>query len=155
MEYVITKNPNMLVIRGKLVYAQSWLTVVSNTLSRVSIVALYLRVFTKGITRTLSWVVMSYLISFVVAQMIAGGLECRPISALWDKDVVGAKCINFILFFKLSGVMNILADVAIMLLPAYTVWNLHASTARKAGIGLVFLSGSLLVFSIVSGFANR
>lgn len=142
-EAVVMINPDTLTTRGKLIYALSWFSAVSNALSRASVVALYLRIFPKGMTRFFSWTILFYIIGLLMAQMITGGLECRPIQYLWNTKILGAKCINLFLYYRLSTVMNIVGDVVIMVIPVYKIWTLQASTARKAGIALAFLSGSL------------
>ena len=145
VEYVEMKDPEALNLRGKLVFAQSYLAVVSNTLSRLSIAALYLRLFPKGLAKTISWVMVFYFIAFVLAQMITGPLECTPLSFLWDPEMEGAQCINLFLYFELSGILNIVGDVALMIIPVPIIWKLQTSTSRKAGIAIAFLSGSLSV----------
>lgn len=145
VEAIVIKNPYTLVTRGKLVYALSWFTAISNALSRISIVALYLRIFPTGLTRLCSWILLYYLVGFVVSQIITGLLECRPIEYLWNTRISEAKCIDLFAYYRSSGILNIVGDVAIMVVPMYTIWKLQASTARKAGIALAFLSGSLSV----------
>ena len=143
VEVGVITNPSALATENKLVYALSWTHSVSNMLSRASVVALYLRIFPKGMTRLSSWVVLFYLMGLLIAQVITGILQCRPIQSFWDRNIPGAKCINLILYWRLSTVLNVIGDVIIMIIPIYRIWTLHASTARKAGIALAFISGSL------------
>lgn len=143
VEVVIKNNPATLATRAKLLYSLSWLSGLPNFFSRTSILALYLRVFTKGFTWFLSWVLLFYLIAFVITQIIVTAAECRPISSLWQETAPGTKCINLFLWYKCSTVLNIVADVAIMIVPMHTIWTLQTSLATKAGIAVVFLSGSL------------
>lgn len=145
VEAVVMTNPDTLSTRGKLIYALSWFSAVSNMLSRASIVALYLRIFPKGITRFFSWAILFYLIGFLISQIIVGVVECRPIQYLWNTGISEAKCINLFLYYRLSTVMNIIGDIIIIIIPIYRIWTLQASTARKAGIVLAFLSGGLSV----------
>ena len=147
VQAVVIANPTTLVTRGKVLFALSYLTAYSNTFSRVSVVALYLRIFTTKMTRVSSWLIMAYLVGFVTAQTIAGFLECKPISYFWDLTVPGATgtCFNQFLFYKMSGILNIVGDVVIMVLPVQTIATLQTSRVRKIGIAGVFLSGSVYV----------
>ncbi|KAK2734199.1 putative NRPS-like protein biosynthetic cluster [Myotisia sp. PD_48] len=140
--HVMALKPATIVVRSKLLYALSWLTAYSNCFSRVSVLVLLYKIFTPGLARKCSVLLIIYMVLFVIAQSIAGALECTPISDLWNPHPVGS-CIKLFLFFKMSGILNIFGDLAILVLPTYTVWNLHASLARRAGIALVFLSGSI------------
>ena len=154
VEAIVMENPNALVTRGKLVYALGWFTATSNALSRVSIVALYLRIFPTGITRSCTWILLYYLVGFVISQIITGLLECRPIEYLWNSRILEAKCIDLFAFYRSSGILNILGDVAVMIIPMHTIWKLQASPIRKAGILLAFLSGSLSV-AVLGFFVDK
>ncbi|KAI9035182.1 dimethylallyl tryptophan synthase [Aspergillus affinis] len=142
VEAILLEDPNMVVVRSKLIYSLSWLTAYSNCFSRVSVLILLFNIFTPGVTRTCTVLLMVYMVLFVISQTITGSMECRPIAKLWHPKLEGT-CIDLFLFFKMSGILNIVGDVAIVLLPAHMVWNLHASVAKKVGIAFVFLSGSI------------
>jgi hypothetical protein len=142
VEYVVMKDPSTLVERGKLLFVLSWMSGFSNCFSRVSILIVYYRIFIARIARTCIMIMISYMILFVVSQAITAAIECRPLSHFWEPNIQGT-CIDQFLFYKLSGILNIVGDVAIMVFPLHTVWNLHASLAKRMGIALVFLSGSV------------
>jgi hypothetical protein len=112
-------------------------------LSRVSVVILYLRIFTDKWARAACWIVMSFLIGNCVATIIAAQFECTPLVYTWDKSIEGGTCFNQLLWYQISNFPNIAADVMIMILPVKTVWSLKASTARKAGVATVCLTGSM------------
>ena len=141
--------PFMSIDKGKLIFAQSSMTGLSNTLSRISIAALYLCLVPKGIVRYISWLMLFYFVAFVLAQIITEPFECRPILFLWNPENLGVKCINIFLYFELSGILNSVEDVALMAIPAPTTWKLQTPLSRKAGIAIVFLSGS---FSVPNAF---
>ncbi|RAL10371.1 uncharacterized protein BO97DRAFT_471836 [Aspergillus homomorphus CBS 101889] len=142
VEAVVMEDPDKIVVRGKLLYALSWLSAFSNTFSRTSILVLFRRIFPPGITRTVTDLTIVYLVLFTLAQAIVGLTECRPLAYFWDRSIAGGWCLDQFLFYRMSGILNILGDVVILILPIPTVWTLHASLARRAGIAMVFLSGS-------------
>lgn len=127
----------------KLLYILDWFYVPSNMLSRVSVICLYLRIFTERWARAACWAVMAFLIGNCVATIIAAQLECTPLAYAWDKTIEGGTCFDLILWYQLTNFPNIAGDVMIALLPVRTVWGLKASTARRAGIAAVFLMGSM------------
>ncbi|PLB55593.1 integral membrane protein [Aspergillus steynii IBT 23096] len=140
IEAVMLEDPKSVDLRSALLFSLSWLTIYSNCFSRVSILVLLFKIFTPGVTRTCTLLLTIYMVLFAISQSIAVVLECRPIAKLWHPKLEGS-CINMFLFFKMNGILTIVGDVAIMVLPAHMVWNLHASMARRIGIALVFLSG--------------
>lgn len=143
VEYVVMKNPDTIMTRGKLLYSLSWVSGWSNFFSRISVLTIFYRIFTPGIARTCTVLLFVYLVLFILSQTIVGALECRPLAYFWNQTTVKGTCVDQFLFYKLSGLLNIAADVGILLLPLHTIWNLHASLARRAGIALVFMSGSM------------
>lgn len=142
VQAIVLEDAHILIVRGKLLYALSWVSAWSNCFSRLSILVLFRRIFTLGIPRICTILLIIYMILFILSQTVVGAVECRPIAAFWDISIKGT-CINQFLFYKMSGILNIVGDVAIMALPVHSVWTLHASFARRAGIAAAFLSGSM------------
>ena len=142
-EEAVMTNPNVWVIRSKLVYTLNWFTAFSVALSRMSVVTLYLRIFTIGMTRWVSWGALLFLMGLLSSQTITLLLQCRPLRAVWHHDIPGAWCINSFAYYQSFSVLNIVVDVVIMVIPIYTIWIFQASTARKTGIAIVFGSGNM------------
>ncbi|KAI1342702.1 hypothetical protein F5Y15DRAFT_312660 [Xylariaceae sp. FL0016] len=141
---VMAEDPKKINKFLMLLYILDWFYVPSNMLSRVSVVVLYLRIFTDKWARAACWFVMAFLIANCLATIIAAQLECTPLAYTWDKSLPGGgTCFNQMLWYQLTNFPNIIGDVMIMLLPIRTVWGLKASLARKAGIATVCLTGSI------------
>lgn len=127
----------------KLLYILDWFYVPSNMLSRVSVVCMYLRIFTDKCARAACWIVIAFLVANCVATIIAAQLECTPIAYTWDRTIPGGTCYNQMAWYQISNVPNILGDIMIAGLPIRTVWRLKASATRRAGIAAVCLTGSM------------
>lgn len=140
---VVMEDPNKVTKYLLLLYLLDWFYVPSNMLSRISVVILYLRIFTDKWARAACWGVMGFLIANCLATVIAAQLECTPLAFTWDKSIQGGKCFNQILWYQLTNFPNIIGDVMIMILPIRTVWGLKASVGRKAGIATVCLTGCM------------
>ncbi|KAL4935864.1 hypothetical protein BDV06DRAFT_228424 [Aspergillus oleicola] len=142
IEAVVSEDPDTLIRRGKLLYAICWLSAFSNGFSRVSVLVLLRRIFIPGLTRTITNVVIAYIVLYTVSQGISAVTLCRPLAYFWDRTLDGS-CINEFLFWQITAVLNVAGDVSIMLLPVKMVWTLHASFAKRCGIAVVFLSSSI------------
>ncbi|KAF3063484.1 hypothetical protein GL218_02765 [Daldinia childiae] len=140
---VVMEDPNKVTKYLLLLYLLDWFYVPSNMLSRVSVVILYLRIFTDKWARAACWGVIGFLVANCVATIIAAQLECTPLAFTWDKSIQGGTCFNQILWYQLTNFPNIIGDIMIMILPIRTVWGLKASVGRKAGIATVCLTGSI------------
>lgn len=143
---VIMEDPRKIQNFLLLLYILDWFYVPSNMLSRMSVVILYLRIFTSTWGHVACWGVMAFLAGNCMATVIAAQVECTPLAFAWDKSIEGGRCFNHLLWYQLSNFPNIAADVMIMALPIRTVWGLKASTACKSGIAAVCLLGSIPSF---------
>jgi hypothetical protein len=120
-----------------------FLYMVAITSPKISILLLYIRIFTNRKFRIMSWIVIGIVVAhFFATGVIAWGLICQPFAFKWDKTIDGT-CGNLMASYRYAGVPNIITDVAILLLPSSQLWHLNASRMRKIGIFVTFLVGSL------------
>ncbi|KAI1752077.1 hypothetical protein F4782DRAFT_168392 [Xylaria castorea] len=126
-----------------LLYLLFWFYVPSSMFSRVSVVALYLRIFVDKWARIACWLVILLLVGIGVGNVITAQVACTPLAYTWDKSIPNGKCINQLLWYQITASFNLAADVLILLLPIKTLSNLQTSLAHKIGIALVCLTGSI------------
>lgn len=124
------------------IYVMDWFYVPANMCSRLSVVALYLRIFRKRKARYFCWAVIVFLIGTCIAFIVSANLECIPLQHTWNVKIPG-RCFNVQLWWKVSNIPNVVSDIAILVLPIETIWRLQAPVAKKAGIWLVCLTGSM------------
>lgn len=67
-------------------------------------------------------------------------LLCRPIQYGWNKSIHGVCGIQQ-LGFLLTGIVNIIIDVFIVLLPMPMLWGLQMPLTRKVAISGIFGMG--------------
>ena len=143
IEAVTISDPHKVSILQLLTYIADWVYIPSTVLSRISVLVLYLRIFTSKRARFLCWIVILFLISLCLSVIIATQVQCFPLRYLWDRSIAQGRCYNQLLWYKLTCLSNVVADVAIILLPVSTIWTIRVSPAREAGTALVCLTGSL------------
>ncbi|KAI3324020.1 hypothetical protein HD806DRAFT_496238 [Xylariaceae sp. AK1471] len=144
---VVMEDPNKLTRFFLLLYILELFYALSVMLSRVSVVILYLRIFTTRSAQIACWATIAYLVANCVAAYITAQLECMPLAYAWDKSIEGGTCFDEILWFELTNILNIVGDVMVLLLPLKTVWGLHTSTSKRVGIVAVLLTGSIGVIA--------
>ncbi|KAF2971587.1 hypothetical protein GQX73_g1923 [Xylaria multiplex] len=130
-----------------LLYLLFWFYVPSSMFSRVSVVVLYLRIFTDKWARAACWVVIAFLVSICIGNIITAQVACKPLAYTWDKSIPGGTCINQLLWYQATNFFSLAADVFVLLLPIKTIWSLQTSFSQKIGIALVCLTGSIYSFS--------
>ena len=138
-------DPSVLTVFAKLEVAFVFLYLVAVTLPKLVILSLYLRLFPQQGYRKASYALCAVLVASYLADTVAAALICRPLSALWNPNIVGSHCINQNAFFRWATFPNILTDICLLILPIPTVWNTKLSVKTKIGLTLTLGTGSMYV----------
>lgn len=115
------------------------------TLVKLSVLMLYARIFgTVRGYRIAFWIVGFVVVAWCIAMNFANLFGCVPIHKSWDISVPG-HCVSIKAHLFGGAILNILTDLALLLLPMPGLWRLQMSTRRKVGVVGVFISGYLWV----------
>ncbi|KAI0097881.1 hypothetical protein GGR51DRAFT_539490 [Nemania sp. FL0031] len=84
--------------------------------------------------------------------------SCRPRAFYWDKTIPGGRCVYDGPALSLtSALVNLLFDLAILLLPQVTIWRLNMWRRKRIGVSAVFIIGlgacTCAILRIVFGVA--
>jgi hypothetical protein len=110
---------------------------------KLAILSFYLFIFhTKPYRRTVYALGVICIGSFLAIGLTAV-LQCFPLAYVWDKTIEGGHCIDQLAFYRWISFPNIFTDLCMLVLPLPLVWSLNMSRAQKAGLTVVFLTGSL------------
>lgn len=136
-------DPSKIILWGKTLLIFELFYPPACTLPRLSILAMYMRIFiTKGY-RIAVYLLASTMVTFYVTTIFLSFLKCRPLAYSWDKSIPGGHCMNINEVYRWINLPNILTDVAILVLPLPVIWGLHASKDQKVGLTVTFLTGSM------------
>ena len=126
-----------------------WIT--ANTLIKASILHFYNTVF--GINRAFrytTYVVAAVVVSFGISTVLQEVLLCRPFAKNWNSHLPGV-CGSSSATILAEAIINMLIDIAIILMPMPLVWGLQMTRRRKivftivVGLGLMYVCPSLSV----------
>ena len=94
---------------------------------------------------------MIFQIVVFVGFIIGLLLQCRPIAYNWI-DVPGGYCgLDVETSFIISGTINLIVDIWLVVLPIMPVWKLqHVSKMKRFGINAMFGLGVLWVYAFIS-----
>ncbi|KAI1362866.1 hypothetical protein F5Y08DRAFT_310830 [Xylaria arbuscula] len=67
--------------------------------------------------------------------------SCRPRAYYWDKTIPGKCVYNGPALSLTSALVNLLFDLAILLLPQGVIWKLNMSRRKRVGVSAVFIVG--------------
>ncbi|KAI1760613.1 hypothetical protein GGR53DRAFT_522968 [Hypoxylon sp. FL1150] len=86
---------------------------------------------------------------YIIAIMI-DATSCHPRAYWWDQTIEGGYCINTIKLPIVTGTINALIDLFILLLPQRIIWKLHMSREKRIGVSVVFAVGTISVLAAVT-----
>lgn len=114
------------------------------TLPKMSMLCLYLRVFSwGGRMRQATLVLLATVAVTWLAFVITTLLQCHPLNMLWEKPNETAACIDLRAYFNAQTLPGIFLDFLIMGLPLKTIWGLKLPTAKRVALVGIFLVASL------------
>ena len=131
---------------AKYFYALKWLYLTSIALPKISILCLYLRIFTSRAARYSCYLLIGIIAANWAAFIVlASTFECSSLAYHWNPTPAEGRCLNESTLAKATSAPNVATDVVMLVLPVFTVRRLNASYIRKLGLTIVFLTGSVLV----------
>lgn len=93
--------------------------------------------------RLAAWVIFSMTTMTSVSLVVAACFQCRPLAFWWDKTIRGGTCFDIQLFFHAQSLPGFVLDLAIMVLPMKTIWNLKLPFIKRLALVGVFVVASL------------
>jgi hypothetical protein len=117
--------------------------IITISLTKVSILTFYLKVFTARTFRNQCWATMVFCVTSSIAFTLVTIFQCQPVSYAWDKTIREGKCVNFNRGAWANGAINILQDILIVALPIQEVRKLQLERKKKIGLYIMFGLGGL------------
>lgn len=81
-------------------------------------------------------------VSFYLANVLSVIFQCSPVHKAWNKSIQGT-CVDTNLNLIVTGAINVLSDVLILLLPLWTIWHLKLPIQKKLSVSVAFAAGIL------------
>ena len=118
-------------------------------LTKLSILCLYLRIFSQPWFRRTCWSLVVLIFTYAVCSIIATVFQCTPIPRFRNKKLPGT-CINVTAFWYANAIFNIVTDVIILGSVPPVIWKLRLPRRQKWGLTVVFgLGGFVFATSIL------
>ncbi|KAL8775533.1 MAG: hypothetical protein Q9209_000029 [Squamulea sp. 1 TL-2023] len=122
---------------------------IAQSTTKISILLFYIQLFPTKVFRIAAYSLIVVVTIWMIQQVLAILLLCRPISINWDASVTGT-CGNVAANCMAGAGVNTLTDILILILPMPIIWRLHVPLRNKLILSLIFGFGSLIcIISIV------
>ncbi|KAI0839478.1 hypothetical protein F5Y06DRAFT_23125 [Hypoxylon sp. FL0890] len=122
-----------------------------------SIAAFYRRIFPQKWFRWSLLGVTIFMGAWMFTTVFAIIFQCTPIEFNWDTTIPGGHCIDIGALALVTSILNVLTDVAILVLPLPLVWKLKVTPRRRLGLIILFgLGGGACVVGITrAGYIGK
>jgi hypothetical protein len=133
----------------KITFVNIYLMSIITTLSRLSIIFLYNRIFGvyDGFRRAL-WIMGAFTISWLITIVLLNTFRCKPIASAYNPLLKG-KCLNMTTLFVAMESLNCALDLALVLLPLWRISFMNLCIRDRIGLGLVFLTGGFVCITCI------
>lgn len=115
--------------------------------TKISILLFYLKIFPKREIRIGCWVLIGFNVAYFIVFELISIFQCIPVEGAWRAwdGEFQARCNNVNIQGWSAAVINILLDVATLVLPLKELYNLSLSTKKKIMVMMMFCVGFLYV----------
>lgn len=139
---VVETTPEKIVPWAKVVFIIPIIYAVAIAVPKVIILIFYLRIFVARAYRFATYSLIVLVAVSAIIGVVTGGLVCRPISRMWNKDIEGS-CYNIPAYYRWGPLPYIFTDLAILILPIPAVWSVQTSRRNKVVLTATFLVGGV------------
>ncbi|KAI2602567.1 hypothetical protein GGR54DRAFT_644910 [Hypoxylon sp. NC1633] len=123
---------------------------VSLGLCRISIIHLFSKIFIVQSFYIMARATYLLIILWALATILSAFLICRPFAFTWDKTIEGGTCGNAMVSWIVTGVLNMVSDVIILIMPMPYLLGLELALPKRLILAATFGIGILTcVVSIV------
>jgi hypothetical protein len=139
-----------LVQQRKMEWTSSMLYLLSSNLTKLSLLWFYRRIFTTEPIRRILLCVTIFVIGYFVTFIGVLLFECRPLNFYWTSSATptpNGTCADEASIHLVSGILNVIIDATILVLPLQAVFNLKINRRQKIQVASIFLAGILVVVS--------
>jgi hypothetical protein len=130
-------------------------------LTKLSVLTLYLRIFTKRWFIRTCWACFAVVSAYATASILVSVFQCTPLNYYWDRrppskhpqrGPVGSShphCINTTAFWLSNAVYNITTDVIVLVTLPFVTWSLRLPRRQKIGLTLIFGLGLFVLITSI------
>ncbi|KAF2675649.1 hypothetical protein K458DRAFT_324150 [Lentithecium fluviatile CBS 122367] len=143
IEKAMMRDPSVMTLLLKLLLANFTLWIVIVTLVQLCVMLFLLRIFgTSTVFRSLAWALILAITGLGIAGFFMQIFQCKPIHKAWMPMEPGA-CINADASCKSVGLLHVILDLCMVLLPMPTIWSLKTAVRNKVIINVLLALGLL------------
>ena len=129
-------------------FAAIMLAMTAQYTCKISILLFYRHIFfASDFHRDVSLGLIAFTSTWLISAIVALLRICRPLKLVWlpEEQHDGAKCGNWVAMVFSVLLVDVLTDVAILLLPIRTAFTLQMPLRAKIGVASIFALGGFVI----------
>ncbi|KAI9650356.1 ATP-dependent RNA helicase [Ciborinia camelliae] len=142
--HIVQVPPKRLVVHLKVFLACQILWAAANFSVKISILHLYTEIFPNTRVRRICYGIGALSGFYLISVIIEAFFFCHPIAYNWNKAIPGGHCSDQSTAFLSAGIINLLIDLSVVILPMPMLLFLHMDWKRKLGVAAMFSLGFLI-----------
>ncbi|ROV92972.1 hypothetical protein VMCG_08978 [Cytospora schulzeri] len=130
------------------IYSTRLLYILGMSFVKVALLVFYLRLDPRRPMRLGLYIFTGVIVVFNIISFFILAFSCSPPAMFWGDVVAGGKCMkakSLLDFYNVNGILNIIIDLGIYLLPIPMVWAIRMPFKQKLGVVGIFALGLLSV----------
>ena len=111
--------------------------------AKLTILLQLMRIFVPTKSGIVYWLILGLIwgnVCFYTANLLSVIFQCHPIPKAWESSIPG-KCDNPNLNLLVTGSINVVSDILMLLLPLWTIWHMKLPIRAKVNVSIAFGAG--------------
>ncbi|KAI0542042.1 hypothetical protein GGR58DRAFT_497397 [Xylaria digitata] len=127
-------------LQGDYIFSHFYDFAIAST--KLSILALYHRIFVTTKIRVAVWITAGFVFAWLIEMEIILGLGCQPIQGWWDPAIAAtAKCVDKVAFTYSTNILNLIFDLWIFSMPIPIIMKLQVNRGKRIALCCLFSIG--------------
>lgn len=115
-------------------------------LIKISICLFLARIFSAANNfRKWAYAVIAFIAAWSIMVILTAFVLCQPVAYNWDDTIPGGKCADQPAAFLAIGILDLVVDLMVLVLPLPMIWNLQLPMTNKIALFAIFGVGILYV----------
>jgi hypothetical protein len=127
----------------QILFSLQLLYTVAITSTKLSILELYRKIFPSTTMMLCCVSTQAIVVMWALATIFVALFLCQPIAFNWDNTIPGGECGDTLASWKSTGIVNIITDIVVLLLPIPPLYKLQMALYQKIAIMATFTLGIL------------
>lgn len=112
-------------------------------LTKISVLAFYMRVFSKSISKKINYAIyfgFGVSVAYYLIYIFIDIFQCKPMRKAWQPEIPGS-CLNIYQWWLSYAIVSTVIDIYILLIPMPLLWKLRLKPLKRLGVVGLFAAG--------------